>query len=233
MTVNIDPEEITKFDADYYDWHNSKGKFRSLHAINSTRMHFITHNVNALAGKKVLDIGCGGGILSYKLAQLRAIVEGIDKSSSAISAAQQHARLNKLNIHYSCNSVEDILHQRQNFYDLICCLEVVEHVPSPRQLIIDAISLLKPGGHIVVATINRNLYSFIVAILGAEYIFRILPINTHHYNKLVKPQELSSYLSDANAKVISTSGMFYNPLTHNACLVNNMWVNYILCAQKI
>ena len=229
--MNIDQSEVKKFESGYNDWHNPKGKFRSLHAINDARFSFINELAH-LKDKTVLDIGCGGGILSSSLAQASALVDGIDTSSKAIAAAQQHAALIQIDINYKCASVEDILTTHKESYDIICCLEVIEHVPSPQKLVLDALSLLKPNGYIFVATINRNLYSFLTAIVGAEYIFRILPINTHSYSKLVTPQELNSYLNQGKANVIDKSGMFYNTLSHQARLVKNMWGNYIMCAQK-
>lgn len=219
----VDYEETQKFAALADDWWNESGAFITLHKLNSLRLSFISEGVE-LKGKSLLDVGCGGGILAESLSKSGAHVTGIDAELTAIEAAKKHAATQKLTLQYACMPIEECTGQ----YDVITCMELLEHVSHPECLIEKAASLLKPGGHFFLSTINRNLKAYLYAIVGAEYLLKLLPKQTHDYDKFLKPSEIAYFARKAGLKLIQLKGMAYNPLTHHASLVSDVSVNYLM-----
>ena len=228
---NIDKQEIKKF-ADIADeWWNKDGDFKPLHVINPLRANFIKEKTS-LENKKILDVGCGGGLLTEALHDFGAEVTGIDAAGPGIKVAKIHADKNKKDIRYYEKTAEELIKDNEERYDIVTCLEVLEHVPDPKSLIATCFNLLKPGGFIFLSTINKNPRSWITAIVGAEYIFNLLPKGTHEFDKFIKPSVLAKYIRDAGGELIETKGMFYNPITHKANLNNDLGVNYLMYAKK-
>ena len=230
--MNIDESEIKKFAELADKWWDKNGDFKPLHVINPLRANYIFDKLD-ISNKKVLDVGCGGGILSEALYEKGAVVTGIDAAGPGINIAKIHAEQNNKNITYYENTAEELYKKYKKNYDVVTCLEVLEHVPDPAMLVSTCLKLLKPNGHLFLSTINKNPRSFITAIVGAEYIFNILPKGTHEFNKFIKPSKLAEYIRKADGKLIESKGMFYNPLTHKANLNNDLGVNYIMYARKI
>tara|TARA_B100000900_G_C20343033_1_gene619014 strand:- start:18 stop:713 length:696 start_codon:yes stop_codon:yes gene_type:complete len=229
--TNIDKQEIKKF-ADIADeWWNKNGDFKPLHIINPLRANYIKGKT-ALDNKKILDVGCGGGLLTEALHDFGAEVTGIDAAGPGIKVAKIHADKNKKNIQYYEKTAEELVEERKERFDIVTCLEVLEHVPDPKSLIATCFNLLKPGGLIFLSTINKNPRSWITAIVGAEYIFNLLPKGTHEFDKFIKPSVLAKHIRDAGGELLETKGMFYNPITHNANLNNDLGVNYLMYAKK-
>ena len=229
---NVDHQEINKFADLAEQWWDKDGDFKPLHVINPLRANFIKEKVD-IENKRILDVGCGGGLLSEALFDFGANVTGIDAAGPGIEVAKIHADNGSKEISYFEKTAEDLLKDESESFDIVTCLEVLEHVPDPCSLVNTCVKLLKPNGHLFLSTINRNPRSWITAIVGAEYIFKLLPKGTHEFEKFIKPSELASFIRDANAKLIEKKGMFYNPLTHNANLNNDLGVNYMMYAKKL
>lgn len=239
---NIDAGEVERFAALAAEWWDPNGKFRPLHQIGPVRIDFICdamarahgrdrNAAEPFSGLTVLDIGCGGGLVSEPLARLGARVTGIDPAGSGIEAARVHAAENGVEIDYRNVTAESLAEAGMQF-DVVLCLEVVEHVPDVAGLVATCGALTKPGGALVFSTINRTLKAYALAIVGAEYVLRWLPRGTHTYEKLVRPDELIRAISAANAEIIRESGMVYNPLADRWSLSADMDVNYLMAARK-
>ena len=229
---NLDHEEVNKFDELAAKWWDMEGEFKPLHQINPLRVGFIKQR-STLAGKKVLDVGCGGGILSEALSELGADVTGIDASENTIGVAKSHSKLINSDVKYIQNTIEEFVTSNPDEkFDVITCLEMLEHVPSPGDIIKVCSGLLKKNGDIFFSTINRNPRSYLFAVIGAEYILNLLPKGTHDYEKFIKPSELAKWIREANLKTLETIGLSYNPITDNYWLGKDIQVNYMVHARK-
>lgn len=226
--IAADPNEIEKFAQLSQHWWDPHGPLRTLHDINATRLQFIEENCQ-LANKQVLDLGCGGGILTESLAKAGALTTGVDLEAKAIQVAQAHALENNLQIDYINCPIEDL--DLKKTYDVITCMEMLEHVPSPEAILQELKLHLKPGGKIFLSTINRTSKAYLYTIIGAEYLLNLIPKNTHDYKKYIKPSELSNMLLDLDLSIEDIKGLDYNPLTHRAHIVDDVSVNYMLVAS--
>jgi 2-polyprenyl-6-hydroxyphenyl methylase / 3-demethylubiquinone-9 3-methyltransferase len=231
LTMSANPAEIAKFTAWAQDWWNPEGPMKPLHQINPLRLQAIQNNVD-LSGKKVLDIGCGGGLLSEAMAKCQAQVTGIDLSEALIETARKHAEHNDLAIDYQVISSTNLLATQSDSYDVITCMELLEHVPDPCQIVQECAQLVKPGGMLFFATINRNIQSFIKAIIGAEYVLQLLPKGTHQYAQFVRPSEITLWAIRNGLQFKGLQGMTYNPLTGQFSLSTDVSVNYIIFFQR-
>lgn len=229
--MNADPSEIQKFSEIAHHWWDINSAFRPLHEINPLRLEWINGCV-ALKDKKVIDVGCGGGILTESMAKKGAAVTGIDLSEKALKVADLHSLESGLNIQYQHRSVEQMAEQEAGAYDVVTCLEMLEHVPDPSSIVTACAKLVKPGGFVFFSTINRNPKSYLHAILGAEYLLQILPKGTHDYAKFITPAELSQSLRLAGLELLSLRGMGYNPLTKMYSLNSNVSVNYLAACRR-
>ena len=229
---NLDHEEVNKFDELAAKWWDMEGEFKPLHQINPLRVGFIEQR-STLAGKKVLDVGCGGGILSEALSELGADVTGIDASENTIGVAKSHSKLINSDVKYIQNTIEEFVTSNPDEkFDVITCLEMLEHVPSPGDIIKVCSGLLKKNGDIFFSTINRNPRSYLFAVIGAEYILNLLPKGTHDYEKFIKPSELAKWIREANLNTLETIGLSYNPITDNYWLGKDIQVNYMVHARR-
>lgn len=226
---NINPQEVEKFAAMAPRWWDPNGECKPLHEINPHRVRFITQNTS-LKGKKVLDVGCGGGILSEALAQAGAEVTAIDASESTISVAKLHLLESGLDVDYQCRTVESLAEERPNYYDVVTCMEMLEHVPDPGSIINACAKLAKRDGDLFFSTLNRNPKAFMLAIVGAEYVLNMLPKGTHEYKQFIRPSELSKWLRAADLNPRKMQGIEYNPLFKRFTLSDDVSVNYLVHA---
>lgn len=227
MTQNVDLEEIARFDQVAAHWWDPEGDFRALHDINPLRAAYVDERTCGVAGKRLLDIGCGGGLMAEAMAHRGAEVLGLDRSEVAIEVARQHAQASGLDtVTYQLTSVEDL--DEPEGFDIITCLEMLEHVPDPDAIIRAAATLVRPGGHLIVSTINRNPKAFATAILGAEYVLGLVPKGTHEYAKLIRPSEMAHWARSAGFALADERGIAYNPLTHSGSLTADVSVNYLM-----
>lgn len=224
---NIDSAEIAKFDGLASRWWDPHGEFRPLHEINPLRLDYIRQRAN-LDGNKVLDVGCGGGILAESMAAKGATVTGIDMAEKPLGVARLHMAESGINVEYIQSTAEALAEERSGQFDVVTCLEMLEHVPSPKGVIAACTKLVRPGGDVFLSTINRNPKSFLFAIVGAEYLLRLLPAGTHEYEKFIRPSELDSWARDAGLQLKGSIGMHYNPVSREYSLGPNVDVNYLM-----
>ncbi|WP_277810747.1 bifunctional 2-polyprenyl-6-hydroxyphenol methylase/3-demethylubiquinol 3-O-methyltransferase UbiG [Chromohalobacter canadensis] len=225
---NVDHAEIAKFEALASRWWDPESEFKPLHEINPLRLNFIDEQAN-LAGKTAIDVGCGGGILSEAMAHRGARVTGIDMGEAPLAVARLHQQESEVTVDYRQISAEEMAAQHPGEFDVVTCLEMLEHVPDPAAVVRACATLVKPGGHLFFSTINRNPKAYMFAILGAEYVLQLLPRGTHTYNKFIRPAELSAWCRDAGLRVRRQTGLTYNPVTKRYRLVaNDVSVNYMM-----
>ncbi len=227
---NVDINEVNKFEALASRWWDPDSEFKPLHEINPLRLDYIDHRAQ-LKDKQVLDIGCGGGILSESMAQRGANVTGIDMGEAPLAVARLHQHESGVKVDYQQCTAEAFAQQHAGRYDVITCMEMLEHVPDPASVIRACATLIKPGGHIFLSTINRNPKSFLFAIVGAEYLLQMLPKGTHEYKKFIRPSELESWIRSADLNVRELTGMSYNPFTKRYSLGYDVDVNYLMHCQ--
>ncbi len=229
--ANVDSAEIAKFAAHAREWWDPHGPFRTLHEINGLRTGYIAERAE-LNGVRVLDIGCGGGLLSEALASRGASVLGIDLAEPSLEAARAHAAESGAAVEYRCVAAEALAREQPASYGVVTCLEVLEHVPEPNRVVAACAALLAPGGHAFFSTLNRNPKSFALAIVGAEYVLGLLPRGTHEYLKLVRPSELASWCRASALEVAEITGLHFNPLLHSYRLGGDVDVNYFMHVRK-
>jgi 2-polyprenyl-6-hydroxyphenyl methylase / 3-demethylubiquinone-9 3-methyltransferase len=229
--MNVDSAEIAKFEALASRWWDPNSEFKPLHDINPLRLRFIDDRVG-LAGKHVLDVGCGGGILTESMAALGARVTGVDLGEAPLAVARLHLKESGREVSYRHISAEDLAHECPASYDVVTCMEMLEHVPAPASAVAACAALVKPGGHVFFSTINRNAKAWLFAIVGAEYALNLLPRGTHEYVKLIKPSELERMCRAAHLRIVEFTGMHYNPLTRQYRLGPGVDVNYVAYARR-
>ena len=229
--MNVDQSEIAKFSALAHRWWDPNSEFKPLHAINPLRLNWIKSIVN-IDGKKVLDVGCGGGILAESMAQSGADTTGIDLSEKALKVAELHALEVGANLTYRSISAEALADEQPEQYDVVTCMEMLEHVPDPASVVRACAKLCKPGGTLFFSTLNRSPKSYLFAIIGAEYLLRLLPKGTHEYAKFIKPSELGAITRQADLEMIGIKGMSYNPITQVYSLGEDVGVNYMVAVHK-
>ena len=228
---NTDAEELEKFEAIAKEWWDTQGKFKPLHDINPIRMGYISERVD-LKGKRVLDVGCGGGILSEALTLAGAQVIGIDAADGPLKVAKLHSYESGIFPDYKNTTIEQLAIENDDLFDVVTCLEMLEHVPNPESVIYSCFKLLKPNGSAFFSTINRNPKSFLFAIIGAEHLLKLLPKGTHKYQKLIKPSELAVWCRKHNFSIQDISGMVFNPIFQTYKLSSDVDVNYIVHCKK-
>ena len=231
--VNADPAELAKFSELAHRWWDPDSEFAPLHQINPLRLNWIDGLAGGLAGKRIVDIGCGGGILADSMARKGANVLGIDLAGKALRVAQLHAlEAGTPNVDYREISAEALAAEQPASFDVVTCMEMLEHVPRPESVVQACATLVKPGGWVFFSTINRNAKAFLFAIVGAEYVLNLLPKGTHEYLKFIKPSELAGWCRGARLDLVQTQGMEYNPLTRRYWLSGDTGVNYLLAARR-
>ena len=228
---NADPQELAKFSALAHRWWDPESEFRPLHQINPLRLDWIAGSTK-LKGAAALDVGCGGGILTEALAKCGALTKGIDLSEKALAVARLHALESGAKVDYESISAEDLAIREPESYDVITCMEMLEHVPKPESTVAACAALVRPGGDVFFSTLNRNAKSYLFAIVGAEYLLKLLPRGTHDYEKLIRPAELAGWCRDVGLELRQLTGMHYNPITRRYTLGPGTSVNYLVHAVK-
>ena len=229
--INFDQAELNKFSELAHQWWDKTSQFKPLHDINPLRLNYIDKAIS-LNGKTVLDVGCGGGILSESMAEKGAKVTGIDLGEKALKVAQLHSLESGVAVDYKFISAEELAENSPASFDVVTCLEMLEHVPNPTSVVAACAKLVKPGGHVFFSTINRNPKAYLFAVIGAEYVLNMLPRGTHDYAKFIKPSELASFVRGANLSLKQQIGMSYNPITKHYWLDSNISVNYMMHTVK-
>lgn len=226
LNNNTDPLEVAKFEALASGWWDPQGAFKPLHDINPLRLQFVA-GTTGLAGRSVLDVGCGGGILAESMAAGGAAVTGIDASQAALATARAHAQASGMRVDYDCVTAEQMAEQHPGAFDLVTCMELLEHVPEPASVVEACATLVRPGGEVIFSTINRNPKAYLLAVIGAEYVLGLLPKGTHDYEKFIRPSELAGWSRSAGLTLEELRGLSYNPLTRHYRLVADLDVNYL------
>lgn len=230
--INVDPAEIAKFEKMAATWWDPEGEFKPLHKLNPLRLNYIDQTCGGLFGKRVLDVGCGGGILSESMARIGAKVIGLDMGTEPLDVARLHALETGVQLDYIQDTAESHRDANRATFDVITCMEMLEHVPNPGSVVQACADMVKPGGHVFFSTINRNLRAYIEAILGAEYLLKMLPVGTHDHNKFIKPSELISLAERAELFCEDATGITYNPLTDTFTYTQSVEVNYMIATRK-
>jgi len=228
--ANVDAAEVAKFEELAHRWWDPQSEFKPLHEINPLRLGYI-EQLAGLSGQSVVDIGCGGGILSESMAAKGANVLGIDMGETPLSVAKLHKLESGVEVEYRQCTAEKLAEEMPNSFDIVTCMEMLEHVPDPASVIKACSTLVKPGGKVFFSTINRNMKAYLFAIVGAEYILQMLPKGTHDYAKFIRPSEMESWARDAKLKFTDMKGMTYNPITKNYALGSDVDVNYLVCCD--
>ena len=226
MSPNVDAGETAKFAALAGGWWDGRGPFRTLHAVNPVRLRFIERRC-PLAGKKVLDVGCGGGILSEAMARAGAAVTALDAAEAVIAEAGAHAARSGLQIDYRCALLEDMADEYDGRFDAVTCMELLEHVPDPARLVADCARALRPGGSAFFSTLNRTPRAYFLAVLGGEYLLKLLPRGTHDYRKFIRPSELARWARASHLELKALAGQDYNPFNNTAALSRDVGINYL------
>lgn len=229
--INVDETEIDKFSQLAHKWWDMSGEFKPLHEINPLRLGFIDERA-AIAGKQVLDVGCGGGILAESMAARGAAVTGIDLAKKSLKVAQLHSLESGVAVDYRCVAVEELAEEAPASFDVVTCMEMLEHVPDPQSVVRSCARLVKPGGWVFFSTLNRNAKSYLLAVVGAEYVLNMLPRGTHEYARFLKPSELSRMARNAGLDMDAVRGMSYNPLTRIYSLGEDTAVNYLMACRR-
>jgi 2-polyprenyl-6-hydroxyphenyl methylase/3-demethylubiquinone-9 3-methyltransferase len=230
--ANADTAELNKFNQLADNWWDPEGEFKTLHEINPLRLDYILNHSGSLKDKRVVDVGCGGGVLSESLARQGAEVTGLDLADDVLNTAKKHAQSQQLSINYQLLAVEDWAEKHAAEYDVVSCMEMLEHVPDPAKVISACCKLCKPGGHIFLSTISRTAKAFFMAIVGAEYLLRLLPRGTHEYAKFIRPSELAGWIRQNNLMLKDISGMHFDALSGNHSLTQDVSVNYLMHCIK-
>ena len=231
--TNADPKELAKFSELAHKWWDPESEFRPLHQINPLRLGWIEQCAGPLDGRRIVDVGCGGGILSEAMARKGAQVLGVDLAERSLKVAQLHAMEAGIdNVRYREVAAEVLADEQPGQFDIVTCMEMVEHVPDPAAIVAACAKMVKPGGWVFLSTLNRNPKSFLFAIVGAEYLLRLLPAGTHEYAKFIRPSELATWCRSAGLDLLHTRGMEYNPLTKRYWLSGDTSVNYLLACRK-
>lgn len=231
-SANVDPSELEKFSALASRWWDPESEFKPLHVINPLRLGWIEEKAGLLEGRDVLDVGCGGGILAESMAVAGAKVTGIDLAEKSLTVAKLHGLESGVPVNYQTISAEDMAAQHPASFDVVTCMEMLEHVPDPASIVRACSQLVKPGGWVFFSTLNRNPKSFLFAIVGAEYVLRLLPRGTHNYENFIKPRELAAAARSAGLAPCAMAGMEYNPITDHYKLSADTSVNYLMAARK-
>lgn len=229
---NVDPAELDKFERIAATWWDLDGQFKPLHQLNPVRVNFIKNGANSLFDKDILDVGCGGGILTESLAKEKANVTGLDLGKAPLTVAKAHAKQNHLIINYINQSVESLAAEQPESFDVITCMEMLEHVPDPAAVIRACATLVKPGGDVFFSTLNRNPKSLMLAVIAAEYVLNLVPRGTHEFKKFIKPSEIMAMIDKTPLITQSIKGIYFNPLTQSFRISNDVSVNYMIHAKK-
>jgi len=225
---NVDHQEIAKFEAVASRWWDLEGEFKPLHRINPLRLNYIQQRADGVFGKKILDVGCGGGILAESMAREGAEVTGLDMGAEPLQVARLHSLETGIKVTYVQETVEQHADEHAGLYDIVTCMEMLEHVPDPRSVVLACAKLVKPGGHVFFSTINRNNKAWLMAVIGAEYVLKMVPKGTHDVKKFIRPAELIGWIDETPLRERNMIGLHYNPLTDKFKLAPNVDVNYMV-----